>query len=395
MHEENVTSFREQVHNAREERMSRLPALPLSSALLLLSYLCLCMTYLPMWDSPVFATVVLMLTAVMAALTWRSPWVIGMIALPAVLLAGVTGSVSAAAIPIALLCSIAYGAFLLLNAPPAAVALTLLASPVLSVLLTGEWESVMLSLVGVPAMLALSFSLRRGWLRVRTICRVTVILAVSAAAVGVAYLLLRKGVGAFHDISHAISAARNALAECLAAWETGSGDLAGRVVLEGMEVALASALFNILPGVFLAMLLIFSYLVNLICLTLFRTYERTKYLSARVFVVAISLPSSILFLAAYLLQLTVGEYAGVQAQFAAVVAENLYLILLPAMCLAGSIHCLGAFLISSHRGMLLIGAILLIALAPGAALTALSLFGAVGIIWRTLWRHFRRRPKSE
>lgn len=395
MSQENVGSLRDPVHLAREERLSSIPALPLSSVLLLSVYVCVCMAYLPLWRSPAFAATVLLLSAVMAALTLRSPWIIGMITVPAFLLVGVTGSVAAAAVPVALLCGIAYGAFLLLNARSLPVAAGLLAAPVLAFLLTGEWECALLSLVGVPAMLTLVHSLRRGRLRVRTICRVTVALAVSLAAAGVAYVLLHEGADTFLHFSHAVSAARSALAEHLAAWETGSGDNAGRVVLEGMEVALAGALFNILPGVVLAVLVIFSYLVNLICLTLFRTYERTKYLSTRVFIVAISLPAAVMFLTAYLLLLLVGDRAGVQAQFAAVVAENMYLILLPAMCFAGTINCLGAFLVSTHRGMLLIAAILLVALSPGTALTALSLFGAGGVIWKTLWHRLRRRPKSE
>ena len=394
MDQENIGSLHDLVHRAREEQLANMPKLPFSAALLLSLYVCICMAYLPLWRSPVFATVVLMLSAIMVSLTLRSFWVIGMLTVPTVLLAGVTGSVSVAAFPVALLCGIAYGAFLMLNARvPIAVA-TVLAAMAFGVSLTGEVLPALSAIVGVPAMLTLAYCLRRGHLRVRTICCVSVALALSLSVLGIGYIWYCHGVEAFLEPSRAVDAARGALANRLAAWETGTGENTGRVVLEGMELALAGAVFNILPGVLLALTVIFSYMIDLVCLTLFRTYERAKYLSSRVFVVAISLPAAVMFLAVCLLLLMLGERGDMGAQFAAVVAENIYLIFLPAMCLAGAIQCLRAFLLSAHRGLLLIGAILLVAISPSLALTVLPLLGAFDVIRRAFlhWLVRRRHP---
>lgn len=390
MNRENAESLRDIVRNVREGRLASMPSLPLPAALLLSLYIGVCMAYLPMWHSPAFAGTVLFLTAAMAALTLRSPWLIGMMTVPAVLIVSATGSLAAAALPVALLCGIAYGAFLLLNVRSPLTAAVPLAAFAVSVLTTGDAGQAMLSLVGLPATLTLAYSLRRGLPRVRAICRVAIALAVPLVLLAVLCTLLHKGLGSFADLSATVAAARRALAEHLASWETGTGENAGRVVLEGMEFALASALFNILPGAILAALAIFSYLTDLICLTLFRTYERAKYLSGRVFILAVSLPAAVIFLTVYLLVLILGEGDGMGAQFAAVVAENLYLTLLPAMILAGMLSCIRTFLLSSHRGMLLVAAILLVVISPGAAVTVLSLLGAFSVVWGVLRRRFHR-----
>lgn len=395
MDQENIGSLHDLVHRAREEQLANMPKLPVPAALLLSLYVCICMAYLPQWRSPVFATAVLLLSAIMTSLTLRSFWVIGMLTVPAVLLAGVTGSVIVAALPAALLCGIAYGAFLILNArAPFAVA-TVLVALAFGMSLTGEVLPALSALVGLPATVTLAYCLRRGCLRVRTIVCVSVALALSLSILGIGYVLLCHGAEAFLDPSRAVDAARAALANRLASWETGSGENAGRVVLEGMEAALAGAVFNILPGVLLAFTVIFSYMTDLVCLTLFRTYERAKYLSSRVFIVAISLPAAVMFLAVFLLLLMLGKRSGVEAQFAAVVAENIYLIFFPAMCLAGAIQCLRAFLLSTHRGLLLIGAILLVAISPSLALTVLPLLGAFDVIRKAFLHWLVRRRHSD
>jgi len=192
-----------------------------------------------------------------------------------------------------------------------------------------------------------------------------------------------------------VDAARQSLASYLANWQTGSGENAARVVLEGMEFALAGALFNILPGVILAVLAVFAYLANLICLTLFRTYEWEKYLSGRVFVLIISVHAAILFLIGYLLLLAMGNGGSAGAQFVAVVVENFYLALLPAMIFAGALCCIRTYLFSHHRLVLLVGFILLIALSPALAFTGMSLLGAGDIIWRKLRRRLRRMHRRD
>ena len=395
MDPENTGSLHDLVHRAREEQLANIPKLPFPAALILSLYVCMCMAYLPLWRSPVYASAVLLMSAIMVSLTLRSFWVIGMLTVPTVLLAGATGSVTAAALPVALLCGIAYGAFLILNAHTPFVAATALTAVAFGVSLTGDVLAALVALVCLPAMLALAYCLRRGYLRVRTICSVSVALALSLAVWGVGYVVVRYGAESLLDPSRAVEAARSALADRLASWEIGTGENTGRVVLEGMELALAGTLFNILPGVLLAITVIFSYLINLVCLTLFRTYERAKYLSSRVFVVAISLPAAVLFLAVFLLLLMLGERGGIEAQFAAVVAENIYLIFLPAMCLAGAIQCLRAFLLSAHRGLLLIGAILLVAVSPSLALTILPLLGACDVIRRAFLHWLVRRRHSD
>jgi hypothetical protein len=156
-----------------------------------------------------------------------------------------------------------------------------------------------------------------------------------------------------------------------------------------MELALASTLLNIMPGVVIAVLAVFGYMANLVCLTLFRTDERSRYVSRRVFVLVLSLPAAAVFLIGYLVLLLIGENVGAGAQFAETIAENLMLALFPAMVLAGILCCIRIFLRTSHRLLCLIGFILLFALSLPAALTLLAVLGAGSVIWQTLRRYLR------
>ena len=382
--------LRELFQNGNRTRLSAMPSLPFAAALLPALYVLLCMSYLAVPGSQPFAAALLFLSAFMAALTLRSPWLIGMMTVPSVLLVMMTGSLSTAAVPVALICTTAYGAFLLLNVrPPLAVAVPL-ASFAAGLLITGDVLRASVTWLCVPAALILARALRRETPRIRAICHAAVALALPLIALGI-FLLLRhhRGSEILRDLSSAVAASRHALARCLAAWEVGTGENAGRVVLEGMELALAGTLLNILPGVVIAVLAVFGYMANLICLTLFRTYERSRYLSRRVFILALSLPAAAVFLIGYLVLLVIGENVGIGAQFAETVAENLMLALFPAMMLAGALCGIRIFLRTSHRLIYLICVILLFALSLPAALTLLAVLGAGSVIWQTLRRHLR------
>lgn len=382
--------LRELLSGGNQTRLQEMPALPLPAALLPMVYVCLCMTYLTTTASEPFAAALLLLTVFMAALTLRSPWLIAMMAVPCTLLVSMSEMLAVAAVPIALICGTAYGAFVLLNVRvPLAAAV-----PVLSVaagwLITDDGERALLALLPVPAMIVLSRTLRMGMHRIRAICQVAVALVVPALIAGL-YALIRHPSAAtiLTDIPAAVTASRHALARALASWEVGAGENAGRVVIEGMELALAGTLFNILPGMLVALLAVFGYMANLICLTLFRTYERSRYLSRRVFVLVLSVPAAATFLLGYLMLLVIGENVGVGAQFVEAVAENLYLAFFPAMILAGMLCCIRIFLQARHRLLCLVGFILIFALSLTVGLTVLSVVGAGSVIWQTVRRRIR------
>ena len=389
MEREQFEDLRDLLENGHHTRLSSMPTLPLVPALLPAVYVLLCMSYLAVPGSRPFAAALLFLSAFMAAMTLRSPWLIAMMAVPATLLVAMTGSLSVAAVPVSLICSTAYGAFLLLNVrSPLALAVPP-AAFLAGLLLTGDLFNASLTWLCLPAAVVLARALRREIPRIRTICHVAVALALPLIALGLFLLIRHRGSEILLDLPTAVSAIRHAMAKGLAAWEIGVGENAGRVVLEGMELALASTLLNIMPGVVIAVLAVFGYIANLICLTLFRTYERSRYLSRRVFVLVLSLPAAAVFLLGYLVLLLIGENVGVGAQFAETVAENLMLALFPAMILAGLLCCIRIFLRTSHRLLCLICFILLFALSLYAALTVLAVLGAGSVIWQTIRRHLR------
>ena len=386
--------LRELLQNPPKNRLSGMPSLPLPATLLPAVYVTLCMLYMAVPRSAPLAAAVLMASALMAALTLRSVWLIAMLTVPAVMLTAMTGSMTAAALLVALICGTSYGAFFLLNVRSPLMA----APPVLACLgayfITGDILRTAAVLLCLPAAIMLAHTLRRGIPRIRAICHVAVALVLPLLLMGLIALIQHRGTAALSDLAALVSSFRHALARLLASWEVGTGENAGRVVLEGMELALASTLLNILPGAAIALFAVLGYMANLICLTLFRTYERSRYLSRRVFALALSLPAAALFLLGYLLLLVIGENVSIGAQFTETVAENLYLALMPAMILAGFLCFIRIFLNSHHRLLCLICLILLFAFSLPAAVTVTSVIGAGSVIWQTLRRkiRFSRNP---
>ena len=302
-------------------------------------------------------------------------------------------SLAVAALPVALLCGTAYGAFLILNSRPSLTVMIPLAAFAAGVLITGDVITALPAFLCVPPAFCLAHTLRRGVHRVRAVCHVAMATACSLAMIVAVMLFAHRGSHTIPNRSDFVISSRNALASALATGEVGAGENAGRVVREGMECALAATIFNILPGAVCALLAVFAYMADLICLTLFRTYERTKYLSRRVFVLAVSLPAAALFLVGNLLLLLIGDDAARSGLCAETVADNLYLALLPAMVLVGMLCCIRLFLLTAHRGVMLVGSILLFALSLSLAITILSLLGAGSVLWNT-WRRRRRRPRA-
>lgn len=384
----------EQMERVARMRGSRgsgeMPRLATPAVLLVALYVCVCMAYPALRESQMLGGIVLLFTAAMAVLLLRSPFVIGVLAVPAFLLIVATGSVTSAAVPLALLCGIGFGAFLILTARSAVLLVVPALAFAAGYLATGEIGEAAMSLLCLPAAIVLAQSFRHGVPRTRAICRVGSAVFLTLLLAALCYVLPRYGAAVFENFAASVDSARQALAAHLANWHTGTGENAARVVLEGMEFALAGALFNILPGVLLAVLAVFGYLADLICLTLFRTYEWEKYLSGRVFVLIISVHAAALFLIGYLVLLAMGSGGSASEQFVAVVVENFYLALLPAMIFAGALCCIRTYLLSHHRLILLVGFILLVALSPALAFTGLSLLGAGDVIWRRVRRKLRR-----
>ena len=70
---EQSEDLRQLLQNGRRTRLESMPSLPLPAALLPAIYVCICMTYAAVPRSQPFAATVLFLSAIMAALTLRSP----------------------------------------------------------------------------------------------------------------------------------------------------------------------------------------------------------------------------------------------------------------------------------------------------------------------------------
>ncbi len=391
MEESRTHGIQKEQQQPPRARLADMPSLSRPSALLLAAYVLLCLLCPAMLPSPPLAVIFLTVTLAVAALTLRSLWLVGTLAILAFALTGLTGSPALSALLLSMMGAVAYGGFLLLC--PRRRLCLLLPPPVFlaALLLTGSVWRATLTLLPIPGALMLAHTFRRGMLRIRAVCYIAPALILPPLLFALGYGLWHSGPAFLTRLPAAIDAWRLSLSELLATVQVGTGEEAGRLVIEGMELALASALFNILPGLALGSLGIFTYLINLVCLTLFRTFERTKYLPRRVFGFGVSLPSALFFLAGLLVALFCGESGEWGTQFAATVAENLYLALLPLMLLVGSAACLRIFLRSSHRFLLTLLALGVLFFAPSVLLPLLAVLGAGDIIWHAIWHGIVRR----
>ena len=216
------------------------------------------------------------------------------------------------------------------------------------------------ALVPFPAMLALALGTRSSAAQEDGMTRVGVICATSLA-LGVT-LLAATALLVFHQLGtlslDALAAEVEALREALI------NDITSAKIPEGMDPEMVAELeklltyssarnmvnsvFNLLPALFVVVVNLISAVAQMILHSTLRVFGYEESLTDRVRAFRMSLISCLVFVAAYFVFFTESEDA---STLAGTVAQNIYMILLPGLALAGMIRITGALTRKGPRGL--------------------------------------------
>ena len=216
------------------------------------------------------------------------------------------------------------------------------------------------ALIPFPPMVVLALGTRNsaekenGLTRVGVICATSLTLGLSILAV--AALLLYRALGSLSaDVLLAwIEALRAAFIENILSAEIPEGldpelvaQLEQLLTYSGAENMVNSA-FNLLPAIFVVAVNVIAAVAQSIQFSTLRTFGFGDSLTDRVRIYRMSLISCLVFLAAYLIAFFEN---GDSSTLTGTVAQNVYIILLPGLALAGMIRITAALTRKGPRGM--------------------------------------------
>ena len=288
--------------------------------------------------------------------------------LPVLILTGIvvfyfTSSLALTASLLALLFAVSEGAFLVATLSRRQLCwfpLVAILAFAAALAVTRDPFSAAAALVPFPAMLALALGTRSSAAKEDGMTRVGVICATSLA-LGVT-LLAAIALLVFHQLGtlslDALAAEVEALREALI------NDITSAKIPEGMDPEMVAELeklltyssarnmvnsvFNLLPALFVVAVNIISAVAQMILHSTLRVFGFEESLTDRVRAFRMSLISCLVFLAAYFVFFTESEDA---STLAGTVAQNIYMILMPGLALAGMIRITGALTRKGPRGL--------------------------------------------
>lgn len=259
--------------------------------------------------------------------------------------------------------------------------------------LTGSISLSLLSLISFPPALAMGLGSRRGLDRARAIALFTAVAAAELIAAVTGYVAWQNGGIDREIIENAIVYTQNGIEWALQVAIKNAGAVAvDETVLMEIRYMSASAI-NLLPGIVAVGLLTAGFFAHKTECAFFRRYEKFHLLESAETPITVSCTAALVFLIAHVFSFTSG--ASHAPSFIAIAAENLSLILLPALLLIGwdKVSAL-----PKRIGFLAIAAWIGIVLAANALsaslLSILALIGAFCIIFASTdsWAkdHYRK-----
>lgn len=309
------------------------------------------------------AAVMLLLALVLWRFTHTSKGLIPILLITGVIIYYFTASMALTAALMSLLFTLAEGGFLLAILPRKQMAWLPLI-PILAyaaaLAVTRDPFVAAGALVPFPPMVALALGTRSsaekegGLTRVGVICLTSLILGLSLAAATA--LLLYRILGSLSPdvLLAAVESLRAAFVESIASAELPEGlDPETAAKLEqllthaGAENAVNSA-FNLLPAIFVVALNLIAAMAQMLQHATLRTFGFGSSITPRVSLYSMSLVSCLVFLASYLIAFFEG---GETSTLTGTVAQNISIILMPGLALAGMIRITTAMTRKGPRGL--------------------------------------------
>lgn len=322
--------------------------------------------------------------------------------LPILVIAGIfvfyfTGSVELTAALIGLLFAIGEGSFLLAVLPRRLFGwfpMIPIAAYAAALAVTRDPVGAAAVLIPFPPMLVLALTTRRaaaseeGPTRVGVICATALALGISVAVLTASGLYMQLGSLSPDILMGFMEELRAALIEGITSAEIPEG-LAPEMVeqLEEMKTYsnaqnVVNSVFNLLPALFVVVVNIISAVVQMMQHASLRTFGYGDSVSNRVRAFGMSLISCIVFLAAYLVVFLGGSDT---SSLAGTIAQNVYVILLPGLALAGVIRIMSGLARKGPRHLgclfylfLLVPCLLILAPVIPAAIEVIGhIYGAI------------------
>ena len=208
-----------------------------------------------------------------------------------------------------------------------------LLSAALAYAMTRSIPLTLLSLIAIPPALAMGLSTRRKLDRSRAITIFTVVAAIELLCAVTGYILWENGTINRDIIENVIQNTRVYIESALqmAIKQAGNVEIDETLI---MEIRFMSAYaINLLPGFCAVALLSLGFFAHKTECSLFGRYEKYSLLEASETSVTVSCTAAIVFLVAHIFSFTSG--ASHAPSFVAIAAENVSLILIPALLLIG------------------------------------------------------------
>ncbi len=210
---------------------------------------------------------------------------------------------------------------------------TPLLSAALAFAVTQSIPLTLLSLIYLPPALALGLTARRGLGRARSIAVFTATAAVELLLAVLGYIAWQNGTVNREIIENAVVYLQNSIEWALrfAIERTGAVKLDETLLIEIR--ALGASAINLMPGLVTVAILTTGFFAHKTQCSLFSHFERDSLLESSETPVTVSCTAAIVFLVAHVFSYTSG--ASHSPSFVAIAAENLSLILIPALLLIG------------------------------------------------------------
>lgn len=331
---------------------------------------------------------------ILAVYLWRvsrsAKGVFPLLVCACIFLAYLTGSAIPSAVLASFLFAVGDGSVLLAVQPKNRLTwfpLIPMAAYAVTALVSRDLAGSLASLVPFPPMLVLALATRSsagredGLTRVGVICATSLTMGVSLGAMILLSVYRLLGTLEPAALLEAVEAARLSLIESISSAEIPEG-LNEETLAEVKEMLsyanvenMVNSAFNLIPAFFVIAVNLMATVAQSLQHASLRAFGFEKSVSARVTVFRMSLISCLVFFVAYVVALLEGT---VTSTLAGTVAQNVYIILMPGLALAGMLRITSGLVRKGARGM---GCLFfLVILIPCLFLFAPFLFAAFEVI---------------
>ncbi len=324
-----------------------LPKISAIPSVVLISLITFCSVYVSLYRSEVLAAVVIFLISLFMIYVCRSFKVFVILAVPCVMILGFFQSFVPLAVILSAIVIIGLGAFLInLIKKMFLIALIPIIYAV-SVLLSGSFRVALFSIICILPAIILAFSLKHGRSRADTIVRTSLAIALPLIICFVLWVYVKQGsiyFSAFNSIMHSTN---DSLAAYLAQLHFSSMGEDIYIFNKDAVETVSSLLMNIIPAVFIVCCNLIAFFSNVLFLTLYKINKLMTHLSIDAKRFKLSTVSAVIFIGAYIaILLFSNDYSTL---FWAVVAQNVYLVLLAPFAYVGMIVTISKIVTMERR----------------------------------------------